>query len=291
MLTQAQLDKSKQFIYRHGRLLDRKRFAYHFEGGSKQAVLDALACYQNDDGGFGHGLELDVMCPHSSPICTEVGLAILLECDAGDSTIADRAERWILAAQRESGELVHPENHIRNYPHGNWWLGDDAIRVFAIAGLLARLGRGTEQLYARAAALFQAKYSPFPAEVSVYDYPLHLYLNYASDVAQFADERAALRVLMPDMLAKAAWHCPLFFCHDRWYSEDIPAATWREEATKAVSTLQEDGGVSIVNYENLSWWRPVWTLEMLVRLQMQGLLKSPGEPSLSADAEDGAAEG
>lgn len=272
MLTSVQLEKATQFIYRYGRLLDRRRYAYHFESGSRQAVLDALACYQNDDGGFGNGLELDVMCPHSSPICTEVGLAILLECDANDSKIADHAERWVLASQRDSGELLHPADDIRKYPHGDWWLGTDDIRVFAIAGLLAQLGRGTEQFYARTAALFQSKYAPFPAKVGVYDSPLHLYLNCVPAAQRFPDERAALRALIPDMLGKAAWHCPLFFCHDRWYSDNISDAVWREEAAKAVATLQDDGGVSIMNYAKLPWWRPVWTLEMLVRLQKQDLL-------------------
>ncbi|MCZ6677923.1 MAG: hypothetical protein O7E52_11805 [Candidatus Poribacteria bacterium] len=50
---QEQFDKAKHFIYRYGRLLDRKRFAYHFESGSLDAVIEALACYQNPDGGSG----------------------------------------------------------------------------------------------------------------------------------------------------------------------------------------------------------------------------------------------
>ena len=50
MITAEQFEKARQFIYRQGDLLTRKRFAYHFEQGSKQAALDALACYQNQDG-------------------------------------------------------------------------------------------------------------------------------------------------------------------------------------------------------------------------------------------------
>jgi hypothetical protein len=284
MLSEPQLEKCNQFIYRHGRLLERKRYAYHFEGGSRQAVLDVLACHQNADGGFGHGLELDVMCPQSSPICTEVGLAILIECDACDSAMTDRAEAWIVASQREDGKLAHPEDAVRAYPHGEWWLGDDDIRVFSLAGLLGKLGRGTEEFYARVAALFRATYSPFPAEIGVYMYPLHLYLSYAPGADQFAAERIALRGLIPNMLAREAWHCPLFFCHDRWHSEDITDDVWREEARKAVSTLEDDGGVSIAKYAKMPWWRPVWTLEMLVRLRRQRLLKTTGEPGVAGDA-------
>jgi len=43
MLSEDQREKCRQFIYRHGRLPDRKRYAYHFEGGDREAVLDVLA--------------------------------------------------------------------------------------------------------------------------------------------------------------------------------------------------------------------------------------------------------
>jgi len=69
MITPEQFEKARQFIYRQGDLLTRRRFAFHFEQGSNQPVLQALACYQNDDGGFGNGLELDITCPESSGIC------------------------------------------------------------------------------------------------------------------------------------------------------------------------------------------------------------------------------
>lgn len=55
--------KAKEFIYRNARPLDLARWQFHFEGGGKEAVINALECYQNDDGGFGHGLEPDSWNP------------------------------------------------------------------------------------------------------------------------------------------------------------------------------------------------------------------------------------
>jgi hypothetical protein len=52
-------DRARAFIYRNARPLDIARFQYHFENGSKDAVLTALAAYQNEDGGFGHALGPD----------------------------------------------------------------------------------------------------------------------------------------------------------------------------------------------------------------------------------------
>jgi hypothetical protein len=75
------------------------------------------------------------------------------------------------------------------------------------------------------------------------------------------------------MLVRDAWHCPLFFCADRWYSRTIRRDVWAKQAAIAVSMLQDDGGIRIENYDQLPWWRPVWTLEMMIRLKKEGLLE------------------
>ena len=62
--------KAREFIYRNARPLDLTRFQYHFENGSKEAVMSALAYYQNEDGGFGYALEPDCWNPNSTPIAT-----------------------------------------------------------------------------------------------------------------------------------------------------------------------------------------------------------------------------
>ena len=45
------------FLLKHGRLLERRLFATCFLGASPAGVIDTLRGYQNEDGGFGHGLE------------------------------------------------------------------------------------------------------------------------------------------------------------------------------------------------------------------------------------------
>ena len=71
-LTQAAFQRAKTFVKEQGRDLDRRLLSYYFEGGSDVSVLAALAVYQNDDGGFGHGLEPDLRTPASSVIATTV---------------------------------------------------------------------------------------------------------------------------------------------------------------------------------------------------------------------------
>lgn len=79
-------DKAKTFIYRNARPLDFVRWQYHFESGSKEAVLTALAVYQNKDGGYGHALEPDAWNPNSAPMQTWTATEILREIDFTDAT-------------------------------------------------------------------------------------------------------------------------------------------------------------------------------------------------------------
>ena len=60
--------KARKWICLNARPIDRARFAYLFENGSREAVLSALAEYQNEDGGFGHALEADCFNPNSGTI-------------------------------------------------------------------------------------------------------------------------------------------------------------------------------------------------------------------------------
>ncbi len=55
--------EAKRFFESHGRDIDRARFAYHFGEMPQAEMLEVLARYQNPDGGFGHGLEVDIKAP------------------------------------------------------------------------------------------------------------------------------------------------------------------------------------------------------------------------------------
>jgi hypothetical protein len=78
-MTGEVFEKARRFIYRNARPLDLARWRYHFEGGPKEAVVTALAAYQNEDGGFGHALEPDAWNPASSPVQTWAATEILRE--------------------------------------------------------------------------------------------------------------------------------------------------------------------------------------------------------------------
>jgi hypothetical protein len=268
MLTDEQLAKAKEFIFRHGRLLDRKYFLFHFESGPREAVLDVLRCYQNDDGGFGHGLEPDVMCPASTAICTEVAMAYLDGLGAVEGTIVDDMENWIAAAQQEDGSMSHPKRDLVTYPHGPWW-EDDSGSGLALAGFLGKWGRGTPEFRARSEEAFTTQ--GLPDELGKYNYPLYMYLRHLPDAGSHSDALTRVREMIPAMLDKFAPHHPLFVFRHRWYSEELDRDLVEGKARAAVADFQEDGGLKIPY--DMPWWRPIWTLQVLVSLKSCGLLE------------------
>ncbi|MBR6752593.1 MAG: hypothetical protein IKM05_01010 [Clostridia bacterium] len=119
-------EKARKFMYRSARPIELARWQYHFENGSKENVLTALAAFQNEDGGFGHGLEADSMNPHSSPITTWNACMILREIDWQEKShpIVQGILRYLGSGKDFSEEHQQWMNTIpsnNDYPHAIWW--------------------------------------------------------------------------------------------------------------------------------------------------------------------------
>lgn len=149
--------KARTFIYRNARPLDIARWQYHFEGGSKKAVLTALAAYQNEDGGFGHALEPDCWNPNSAPIQTWTATEILREIDFTDSThpIIDGILRYLASGQDFTGHfwLNAPQSN-NDYPRAPWWsvesdstCHNDYNPTACFAGFIIRFADKGSELY------------------------------------------------------------------------------------------------------------------------------------------------
>lgn len=122
-------NKARDFIYRNARPLDLARWQYHFENGSKDNVLKALAAFQNDDGGFGHALEPDTWNACSSPSVSAQAVNILLEVDALAPPIhvVERLLKYFetcpFTASNGWPFRIATNNE---YPHAPWWTYTDA---------------------------------------------------------------------------------------------------------------------------------------------------------------------
>jgi hypothetical protein len=98
-------------------------FERRFEGGSVDAVLNALAAYQNEDGGFGHALEPDMRTPRSSALATGIGLRVLVELDvpAGHAMVRKAVEYCLSTFDPETKVWRVVPLDTNDYPHAPWW--------------------------------------------------------------------------------------------------------------------------------------------------------------------------
>ena len=123
LLTSDSFKKARTFVMEQGRELERRLLSYYFDDGTPTAVLDELASYQNQDGGFGNGLEPDLQLPDSSVITTTIGLRILREVKATSSDEIVRKAIQYLLAEYNSTQSRWPivPQAVDEYPHAPWW--------------------------------------------------------------------------------------------------------------------------------------------------------------------------
>jgi len=156
-LTTEGFAAARDYIMAHGRPVDQARFRFHFHGDGGAAVIRAVESFQNDDGGFGHGLEPDLRTPASSAIATSMGLSILREVDAGPAEPAVAAAVDYLIDTYDTDKEVWPivPPAVEDAPHAPWWTYAGTESAFggfrinpkaALLGDLFHFAAGQEQL-------------------------------------------------------------------------------------------------------------------------------------------------
>jgi hypothetical protein len=121
--------RARAFIHDHARPLEQAIFTYEFEGGDLDAVWEALAAFQNPDGGFGHGLEPDIRLPDSSVIATTVGLQVLRAYEAPEDHPLVQGAMGYLMATYDADNRVWPiiPPNVNDAPHAPWWGYDEDL--------------------------------------------------------------------------------------------------------------------------------------------------------------------
>jgi len=173
-------EKARRFIYRQARPLDLARWQYHFENGTKENVLVALAMYQNNDGGFGHGLESDCFNPNSSPIQTWVATEILREIDFTDNThpIIKGILKYLssgLDFDTEHQQWLNTVPSNNDYPHAIWWTykaGEVEFKynpTASLAGFFIKYGDRKCDFYNTAIKIVRDAYQFWNADIAHFD--------------------------------------------------------------------------------------------------------------------------
>ncbi|HEV2638914.1 MAG TPA: hypothetical protein VGX23_27465 [Actinocrinis sp.] len=117
-------NSGERFLTAEARLVERRMFAACLKGASPTGVVDALRGYQNEDGGFGYGLEPDTLCPTSLPIYAEIALQYLAAVGARDQEMLRKVADYLgrTADQVDANGAVPPAFPvIAQYPHAEHW--------------------------------------------------------------------------------------------------------------------------------------------------------------------------
>lgn len=129
-ISSENFQQSSSWIKRNARPLEAARWEYLFEGTSRDNVIKYLSAFQNDDGGFGNGIEPDFWSPYSSPMATWVAGQILMEIEASsDEAVVQSMLKYLANTyQKDSGMWSSVLPEYNQYPHAPWWHWEEGVQ-------------------------------------------------------------------------------------------------------------------------------------------------------------------
>ncbi len=122
-LHENQIKSIISHVEKHGRPLELYLLKHIFGGNYEEKFLIELENFQNEDGGFGHGLEPDFLLPNSSTIASTIALDYLNHIDFD-------ASKKIVRKVINYFQDTYNENicgwraasiDLNLYPHAPWW--------------------------------------------------------------------------------------------------------------------------------------------------------------------------
>lgn len=157
ILSKKDYQEISKWIYRNARPLDLALWQYHFENGSRDAVLSALLNYQNTDGGFGNTIDPDSWNPNSTPYNAQIVIKMLRQIEFTDVThpIYQGIFRYLENTEYKAEYgwfFTIPSND--DYPRGCWWDYNEQRNTYeslgttaSLCGFIIRYGDTQSKLY------------------------------------------------------------------------------------------------------------------------------------------------
>ncbi len=112
---------AEHFIMRSARLVDRHRFAYHFQSGPAEPVRAALVAHRNLDGGYGNSLDPDLRGHSSQPVATELALRHLDELGTIPEDLGYGVCRYLTSVSNDDGGLPDVLPNVRHTEAAPWY--------------------------------------------------------------------------------------------------------------------------------------------------------------------------
>ena len=180
--------KLRRLVYRSANTMIFTQWRFAFENGDPEDALSVLACYQNEDGGFGNTLEANCWNPNSSPYITSFAISII---DGLHYTFADRNHPILKGILKylasgsyatETGWLGMADIPTNNdYSHAPWFHYNPAAEPGVtdpknIVGFILKYGEKDSALYKKAQIIEKTipKDKPIP-DLSGYDPTKHIF--------------------------------------------------------------------------------------------------------------------
>lgn len=122
-ISKKTLKKTEKYIMNSARELDKRLYNLYFHKGSEEELLEEIKNYQNEDGGFGHGIESDFWMPQSTPMATTVGFQYLNNISFEKSKlIVKKAINYLEKTYNtDRNGWFAANSKINDYPHAPWW--------------------------------------------------------------------------------------------------------------------------------------------------------------------------
>ena len=291
------LELAREFIYRNARPLDLALWRFFMEQGSVEEVLTCLSFYQNEDGGFGHGLEADSFNPESTPIQTWQATKILQQIDFKDLShpIVLGILRYLESGKEYSEQTKSWNGTVKSnddYPHAIWWSYSEKKEyspnpTAALAGFILRHAPREGELWKRGRDLAKDAYDWLVDKYPIGDdHDLACYIQLYDDLekAEIADiiDREDLKRRLIELV-------PMLVCSEteRWgkdyvalpsrfiRSRDSMFYKGNEELVKQeceyLAKVQLEDGSFVVPWQwctdykeyeiAVNWWKSVMILE------------------------------
>lgn len=117
------LARAQHFVWLTARVLEQRRFAYHFLDGDPEAVAAALHAYRNPDHGYGHALDPDVRGPASQPLHAVTALRVLDEIGRCGGRHVERLCHYLTSVSAPDGALPALVPTRDSHPVAPWLTG------------------------------------------------------------------------------------------------------------------------------------------------------------------------
>lgn len=228
ILKKEVINQCGEFILENGRLLEKELYRHFFISNNSHNVLQALSKYQNEDGGFGHGIEPDALIPLSSPFHTTVAIAHLKNFDDQKEalTLIERAIYYLELQYNEKrhGWISLPKE-VNQYPHTIWWEFDEKEQMTPID---KHYGNPTAEIIA-----YLVRYKQFMRKLNVNDLVNYI-LEYIENIDLFQSEHELycfielyheldghLKERLERQISKAI-HQLLVYDQEKWKTDYVP---------------------------------------------------------------------